>query len=141
MTPKLAGSCRWLLKVRATLLTSKVISIQTPPSFPYCSSTSTTKKIRPVWGSKKFSEKQRKSGVVRAHWQEIMDPEVEALLAPMRALVKEQGDKVRQLKADKANDMDIKKAVVELKALKKTLEDKELALRYEILRIWMHFIL
>lgn len=58
-----------------------------------------------------------------------MDPEVEALLAPMRALVKEQGDLVRKLKAEKANDMDVKKAVVELKALKKNLEDKELALR------------
>ena len=58
----------------------------------------------------------------------MMDPEVEALLAPLRALVKEQGDLVRQLKADKAPELDVKKAVAELKTRKKTLEDKELAL-------------
>ena len=58
-----------------------------------------------------------------------MDPEVEVILAPIRAKVKAQGDLVRRLKAEKANDMDVKKAVVELKALKKSLEDKELALR------------
>ena len=35
---------------------------------------------------------------------------------------------VRTLKADKAPELDIKKAVAELKARKKILEDKELAL-------------
>ena len=84
-----------------------------------------------TWGSKKFSAKHRKSGVILNHFLP-MDPEVEALLAPMRAMVKEQGDLVRKLKAEKANDMDVKKAVVELKALKKTLEDKELSLRYGV---------
>ncbi|TRY74080.1 hypothetical protein TCAL_07400 [Tigriopus californicus] len=44
-----------------------------------------------------------------------MDPEVEALLAPLRALVKEQGDVVRELKTQKAPEMDVKKAVAELK--------------------------
>ena len=58
-----------------------------------------------------------------------MDPEVEALLAPLRALVKEQGDKVRELKEAKAPEMDVKKAVAELKTRKKTLEEKELSLR------------
>jgi len=39
-----------------------------------------------------------------------------------------QGDLVRNLKATNAPDLDVKKAVVELKARKKILEDKELAL-------------
>merc|ERR1719495_1023568 len=58
-----------------------------------------------------------------------LSPESEALLAPLRAAVKEQGDLVRQLKADKAPENDVKKAVVELKARKKVLEDKEVSLR------------
>lgn len=39
-----------------------------------------------------------------------------------------QGDLVRKLKADGAPDLDVKKAVAELKARKKVLEDKELSL-------------
>lgn len=58
-----------------------------------------------------------------------LDPKVEELLAPLRALVKEQGDVVRQLKTDGAPDLDVKKAVAELKTRKKKLEDKELELR------------
>merc|ERR1719495_76810 len=58
-----------------------------------------------------------------------LSPESEALLAPLRAAVKEQGDLVRQLKADKAPENDVKKAVAELKQRKKTLEDRELELR------------
>lgn len=50
-------------------------------------------------------------------------------MAPLRAAVKEQGDLVRQLKSDKAPELDVKKAVAELKARKKVLEDKELELR------------
>ena len=50
-------------------------------------------------------------------------------LAPLRAMVKEQGDLVRKLKENKAPELDVKAAVVELKQRKKTLEDKELALR------------
>lgn len=57
-----------------------------------------------------------------------MDPEVEQLLAPLRALVKEQGDKVRALKEAKAPELDVKKAVAELKVKKKALEDRELEL-------------
>lgn len=58
----------------------------------------------------------------------MADPKIEALLAPLRASVKEQGDLVRKLKEDKAPEIDVKKAVAELKARKKVLEDKELAL-------------
>merc|ERR1719225_657085 len=58
-----------------------------------------------------------------------LSPESEALLAPLRTAVKEQGDLVRQLKTDKAPENDVKKAVAELKQRKKTLEDRELELR------------
>merc|ERR1740131_766834 len=58
-----------------------------------------------------------------------LSPEAEATLAPLRAAVKEQGDLVRQLKADKAPELEVKKAVAELKSRKKVLEDKEVTLR------------
>ncbi len=94
----------------------------------FCSS-STQSRPPPTWGSRKFTEKDRKVKVTKA-WTDLinMDPEVEALLAPLRALVKEQGDKVREMKAAGAPELDVKKAVAELKTRKKALEDKELAL-------------
>ncbi|VVC92408.1 unnamed protein product [Leptidea sinapis] len=58
----------------------------------------------------------------------MADPKVEEILAPLRASVKEQGDIVRKLKVEKAPEIDIKKAVAELKTRKKILEDKELSL-------------
>jgi len=57
-----------------------------------------------------------------------LSPEAEKLLAPLREAVKEQGDLVRKLKTDKATEIEVKKAVAELKHRKKTLEDKELEL-------------
>ncbi|XP_056008282.1 LOW QUALITY PROTEIN: glycine--tRNA ligase-like [Ostrea edulis] len=57
-----------------------------------------------------------------------MDHETEKLLAPLRVFVKEQGDIVKKLKEEKAPDIDIQKAVAELKHRKKTLEDRELEL-------------
>jgi len=55
--------------------------------------------------------------------------EMEEKLAPFRALVKEQGDIVRDLKAQGgASEIELKKAIVELKARKKALEEKELEL-------------
>jgi glycyl-tRNA synthetase len=54
--------------------------------------------------------------------------DVETILAPLRCSVKEQGDLVRKLKEENANEIELKKAVVELKARKKVLEDKEIAL-------------
>ncbi|XP_071811964.1 glycine--tRNA ligase-like [Apostichopus japonicus] len=57
-----------------------------------------------------------------------MSDDPEKTLAPLRAAVKEQGDLVRKLKAEAASEIDVKKAVTELKARKKILEDKELAL-------------
>lgn len=58
----------------------------------------------------------------------MADPKIEEILAPLRANVKEQGDLVRKLKEEKAPEIDIKKAVAELKTRKKILEDKELSL-------------
>lgn len=57
-----------------------------------------------------------------------MDPKIEEALAPLREAVKEQGDLVRKLKSEGAPEIDVKKAVNELKARKKILEDKELSL-------------
>ncbi|GJQ70276.1 Aats-gly [Trypoxylus dichotomus] len=57
-----------------------------------------------------------------------MDSKFEEILSPLRANVKEQGDLVRQLKANGAPDLDVKQAVAELKLRKKILEDKELSL-------------
>ncbi|CAD6187919.1 unnamed protein product [Caenorhabditis auriculariae] len=55
-------------------------------------------------------------------------PEIEEKLAPLRAAVKECGDLVRDLKGKGAAKIDIDKAVVELKARKKKLEETEIAL-------------
>lgn len=49
-------------------------------------------------------------------------------MAPLRAAVKETGDLIRDLKANGAPKIDIDKAVVELKARKKLLEETEIAL-------------
>lgn len=53
---------------------------------------------------------------------------VEEILAPLRFAVKEQGDLVRKLKEENVDEFDLKKAIMELKARKKILEDKELQL-------------
>jgi len=58
-----------------------------------------------------------------------LSAEAEKALSPLREKVKEQGDLVRRLKADKATEIEIKKAVAELKTRKKFLEDEELRLR------------
>lgn len=58
----------------------------------------------------------------------MADPKIEEILAPLRASVKQQGDIVRKLKEEKAPEIDVKKAVAELKTRKKVLEDKELSL-------------
>lgn len=78
------------------------------------------------WGSKKTHRKIKISNPLR---DIIMaDPKIEEVLAPLRAAVKEQGDLVRKLKDEKAPEIDVKKAVAELKTRKKILEDKELSL-------------
>ena len=78
---------------------------------------------RPV----KFSKKGKK--LVDIPVTMALSAEAEATLAPLRLAVKEQGDLVRSLKAEGATDIDVKKAVAELKSRKKVLEDKEVSLR------------
>ncbi|XP_013105242.1 glycine--tRNA ligase [Stomoxys calcitrans] len=76
-----------------------------------------------VWGSKKSKRN------VRLQLKDIMsNSDTEAQLAPLRAAVQEQGNIVRELKANGAPEIDVKKAVAELKLRKKVLEDKELEL-------------
>lgn len=96
------------------------------------------------WGTKK-----KHRNVPIKYLEEMADPKIEEILAPLRASVKEQvrnlfyitenevfhtnslyfqGDLIRQLKATGAPDLDVKQAVAELKLRKKTLEDKELSL-------------
>lgn len=54
---------------------------------------------------------------------------MEEQLAPLRLAVKEQGDLVRKLKEEKAPQVDVDRAVAELKARKRILEAKELSLQ------------
>uniref|UniRef100_UPI0037E9880B glycine--tRNA ligase-like n=1 Tax=Semicossyphus pulcher TaxID=241346 RepID=UPI0037E9880B len=54
---------------------------------------------------------------------------MEEVLAPLREAVREQGDLVHQLKEKGATEQEMNKAVAELKARKKILEAKELALQ------------
>ncbi|KAG7212729.1 hypothetical protein KM043_012996 [Ampulex compressa] len=75
------------------------------------------------WGTKK-NDRRVKIQII----SEMTDPKAEEILAPLRASVKEQGDYVRKLKSDGAPEMDVKKAVAELKLRKKLLEDKEMSL-------------
>merc|ERR1719427_2032821 len=58
-----------------------------------------------------------------------LSAESEAILAPLRLAVKEQGDLVRQLKTDGKPEIEVKKAVADLKSRKKVLEEKEVSLR------------
>ncbi|CAI5444208.1 unnamed protein product [Caenorhabditis angaria] len=60
--------------------------------------------------------------------KQMATPEIEIQLAPLRAAVKESGDLVRDLKAKGAPKIDVDRAVVELKARKKLLEETEIAL-------------
>ena len=79
-------------------------------------------------GPVKFSKKGQK--LVNIPVTEMaLSAESEAILAPLRLAVKEQGVLVRSLKAEGATDIDVKKAVAELKSRKKVLEDKEVSLR------------
>lgn len=84
---------------------------------------SCTTSLAGQWGTKK---KHRQVKLNISHM--MADPKIEEVLAPLRASVKEQGDLVRQLKTDGAPELDLKKAVAELKTRKKILEDKELSL-------------
>lgn len=60
--------------------------------------------------------------------RKMEDPNITQILKPLREAVKEMGDIVKHLKENNAPELDVKKAVNELKARKKILEDKELEL-------------
>ncbi|TKR77348.1 hypothetical protein L596_018343 [Steinernema carpocapsae] len=83
-------------------------------------------KVTPPQLSQRFSKKSkhRRSDLLRV----MATPEIEAQLEPYRAAVKEYGDKIRALKEQGAAKAEIAPLVVELKARKKRLEDKELEL-------------
>ena len=94
-----------------------------------CSSDPTSK---PTWGSKnKVSKRsiQLRNYDVSEGKMASLDPKIEELLQPFREKVKIEGDRVRQLKADKAAAGEIALAVQALKAKKKELEEEELRLR------------
>ncbi|KAK6165519.1 hypothetical protein SNE40_022434 [Patella caerulea] len=81
-------------------------------------------KLSSDWGRGKRAE--RRQNFIR---KLIMDnPEIETTLAPLRQSVKEQGDLVRKLKEEKAPDLDLQRAVAELKIRKRNLEETELKL-------------
>ena len=105
-----------LIRLCRVLFTEKS-SLQTQSLRHYISSN---------WGSK--SKKDKRSFKISSPLRMALSPESEDILSPLRSAVKEQGDKVRQMKADGAPELDVKKAVAELKLRKKNLEDKELEL-------------
>lgn len=74
----------------------------------------------------RFEKKTRQK--ISDYLKQMANPEVEAQLAPLRASVKEYGDLIRDLKAKGAPKIDVDKAVVELKARKRLLEETEIAL-------------
>lgn len=86
-------------------------------------------KEKPKWGTKKA---HRNIKLQLQLLKDMADPKIEEQLAPLRESVKEQGDLVRKLKADGAPEIDVKRAVAELKTRKKVLEDKELALAPQV---------
>ncbi|XP_060827693.1 glycine--tRNA ligase [Bombus pascuorum] len=65
--------------------------------------------------------------------QNMEDSNMEEILSSLRNSVKEQGDHVQELKSICAPQLDIKRAVAELKLRKKLLEEKELSFSQTIL--------
>ncbi|KAF7669289.1 hypothetical protein LDENG_00203290 [Lucifuga dentata] len=78
--------------------------------------------------SVRLHKKQKRAWLLLEKGQ-TMDGNMEKILAPLRLAVKDQGDLVRQMKQDGVPEVDITKAVAELKARKRTLEAQELALQ------------
>ncbi|XP_048030769.1 glycine--tRNA ligase [Megalobrama amblycephala] len=85
--------------------------------------------IRALSLSACLCKKKKRSAWLQMTEGQNMDGSIEEVLAPLRLAVKEQGDLVRKLKAENAPDVDVNKAVAELKARKRILEAKELALQ------------
>ncbi|CAL8324737.1 unnamed protein product [Boreogadus saida] len=83
---------------------------------------------RPLSVPVRSSQTKKKPRSLRLSGGLYMDSAMEEILAPLRLAVKEQGELVRQMKQDGLPDVDVIKAVAELKARKRTLEAKELSL-------------
>jgi len=113
----------FISKSKLVLDLFKVGTFFRPPAVGLSRTAASFKKAVPV----KYSKKGRK--VVDIPAVMALSAESEALLAPLRLAVKEQGDLVRQLKADGKPEIEVKKAVAELKTRKKVLEEKEVSLR------------
>lgn len=112
--------CIGLRKPLYGLIRPPYSPISNPAGFFYIERSSSTSN----WGSNKLRIHQ----IQLTRKIAMTDPAIEAVLAPLRKAVKEQGDVVKQLKADGAGDIDLQRAVAELKHRKKALEDKELEL-------------
>ncbi|XP_068438234.1 glycine--tRNA ligase-like [Clinocottus analis] len=84
---------------------------------------------RPFSTSVCLCEKKKQRLWLQPAEGQTMSGNIEEILAPLRLAVKEQGELVRQMKQDGAPDVDVAKAVAELKARKRTLESKELSLQ------------
>ena len=108
-------------------ISSRTASAGNIPVKLFSTSASVSSKQSEVRGPVKFSKKGNK--LVDIPVNMALSAEAEAQLVPLRLAVKEQGDLVRSLKAEGAPDIDVKKAVAELKSRKKVLEDKEVSLR------------
>ncbi|KAH8371995.1 hypothetical protein KR093_009643 [Drosophila rubida] len=129
--PKLRGARAILTQVQRTQANPKTTTwswretianqAQTQHAF-----STTSASFAASWGT----TKQKRNVKLRSATAEFImsNPEIEQQLAPLRERVQEQGNLVRELKAKGAPELDVKKAVAELKARKKLLEDKELAL-------------
>ncbi|XP_055085916.1 glycine--tRNA ligase-like [Periophthalmus magnuspinnatus] len=115
----------------ALLRTSEILSVCPVSPVPFVRrSLSYFHKTRPLSTSVCLCKKKKQSlWLQQAQEGQSMDGNIEEILAPLRLAVKEQGDLVRTLKQDGAPDVDVTKAVAELKARKRALEAKELALQ------------
>ncbi|XP_032257738.1 glycine--tRNA ligase [Phoca vitulina] len=105
-----------LRAARAALLLSLTSRLPARPPLPPCRPLSARARAR-----SSFPAAASRSSMDGAGAEEV--------LAPLRLAVRQQGDLVRKLKEDKAPQVDVDKAVAELKARKRVLEAKELALQ------------
>lgn len=81
-----------------------------------------------VANKEKFGRKAREQLLSKLRYNDQMGSENQDVLASLQQAVKEKGDLVRELKEKKAPENDVKKAISDLKACKKTLENKLLEL-------------
>ncbi|XP_048121762.1 glycine--tRNA ligase isoform X1 [Alosa alosa] len=123
-----------MLRRAASALLKTSTEITTLLSVPWAKATPKPHCISLLIRPFSLSVSLRKKKKLNSLWLQLsegqkMDGNIEEVLAPLRQAVKEQGELVRQMKTDGAPDVDVAKAVAELKARKRTLEAKELSLQ------------